>query len=79
VEAEKSTFRGEPSLQRSWCTAGLTTIFFVVYDDCSVETVWKNIKLYKITVLLNFRLKISADLFGSLELTLSAPLSFENF
>jgi hypothetical protein len=38
-------------------------------------TVWKNIKLDKMTA---FALKMSADLFGSLEITLSAQLSFEN-
>jgi hypothetical protein len=43
-----------------------------------VETDWENIKLDKMTLHLHFKLKISADFFGSLEITLSAQLSFEN-
>ncbi len=41
LEAEKSTFRGEPSFQRSECTAGLTatTILLLYFKDFSVLTV----------------------------------------
>jgi hypothetical protein len=45
LEAEKSTFWGELSFQRSECTAELTvaTILCVLYfKDFSVLTVWKN-------------------------------------
>ncbi len=77
------TFRGELSFQRSECTAGLTvaTIFYVLYfKDFSIFCVnsLKNKKLDKMTLNLHFTLKISADLFGSLEIKLSAQLSFEN-
>jgi hypothetical protein len=43
-----------------------------------VETVWKNINFDKMAPHIQVVLKITADLFGSLELTLSAQLSFEN-
>ncbi len=68
MKAEKSTFRGELSFQRSECTAGLTvaTIFVFWFKYYFMETVWKNIKLDKMTPHFNFKLKISADLFGSL-------------
>ncbi len=52
MEAEKSTFQGELSFQRSWCTSGLTvaTIFVVCFKYYFMETVWKNIKLDKIVL-----------------------------
>ncbi len=81
LEAEKSTFQGVLSFQRSECTAGLTmdTILCVLdFKDFSVLTVQKNKILDKITLHLHFTLKISEDLFGSLEIKLSAQPSFEN-
>ncbi len=61
LEAEKSTFRGELSFQRSECTAGLTvsTILCVFYlKDFSVLTVWKHNKLGKMTLHLHFHWNI---------------------
>jgi hypothetical protein len=43
-----------------------------------VKTICKNIKLDKNDSTFAFCIEISADLFGSLELTLSAQQSFEN-
>ncbi len=80
MEAEKSTFWGELSFQRSECTARFTlaTIFMLCFKDFFVLTVWKNKKFGKMTPHLRFKLKISVGIFDSLELTLSAQPSFEN-
>jgi hypothetical protein len=80
MEDEKSTFRGELSFQRSECTAGFTvaTIFLLCFKDLLLLTVWKNKKIGKMTPHFHFTLKIFADLFDSLELTLTAQPSFEN-
>jgi hypothetical protein len=81
MEAEKLTFRGELSFQRSECTAGFTvaTIFVLCFKDLFLVTVWKNKnKIGKMRPHLHFTLKISADLFDSLENTLSAQPLFEN-
>ncbi len=80
LEAEKSTFRGELSFQRSECTAGFTvaTIFMLCFKDFFVLTVWKNKKFGRMAPHLHFTLKISVGLFDSLELTLSAHLSLKN-
>jgi hypothetical protein len=53
--------------------------FFVLYfKDFSVLTVWTKKKLDRMTLHLHFTLEISADLFGSLKIKLSAQPSFEN-
>jgi hypothetical protein len=44
-----------------------------------VNSLKKTKKIGKMTLHLHFTLKISADLFGSLEIKLSAQPSFENF
>jgi hypothetical protein len=77
--AEKSTFRGELSFQRSECTAGLTlaTTFCAAYKDFC-ENSSENIKITSNDLHLHFVLKISTGLFGNLALTLSAQLSFQN-
>jgi hypothetical protein len=61
------------------CTAGLTeaTILCVLYFK-DVNSLKKQKNLTKRHFILHFTLKISADLFGSLEIKLSAQPSFEN-
>ncbi len=80
MEAEKSTFHGELSFQRSECTAGFTVakIFVLCFKHFFVLTVWKNKKFGKMTPHLHFTLNISAYLFDSLEFALSAQPSFKN-
>jgi hypothetical protein len=56
----------------------VATIFVLCFKDLFLLTVWKKKKNGKMTPHLHFTLNISADLFDSLELTLSAQLSFEN-
>ncbi len=77
----KSTFRGELSFQRSECTAGLTltTTFCAAYKDFC-ENSSENIKIRSkvIYICILYWKKISTGLFGSLALTLSAQLSFQN-
>jgi hypothetical protein len=80
MEAEKSTFRGELSFQRSEYTAGFTvaTSFVLCFKDLFLLKVWKKNKIGKMTLHLHFTLKVSAYLFDRLELALSAQPSFEN-
>ncbi len=80
LEAEKSTFRDELSFQRLECTAGYTvaTILYALYfKDFYVLTIYKNKKLGRM-IHFHFKFKLSADVFGSLDIKLSAQLSFEN-
>jgi hypothetical protein len=57
----------------------VATIFYVLYfKDFYVLTIYKNKKLGRMILHFHFTLKISADIFGSLDIKLSAQLSFEN-
>jgi hypothetical protein len=56
----------------------VATIFVLSFNNFFLLTVWKNKKFGKMAPHLHFTLKISADLFDSLELTLLAQPSFED-
>jgi hypothetical protein len=57
--------------------SGYTFLGVVFYRFFCVNSLKKQ-KIVKITLYLHFILKIPADLFGSLEIKLSAQPSFEN-
>ncbi len=74
VEAKKSTFRGELSFKRLECTAGLpvATIFVFITKTIFCQNLDKmNLHVY-------FILKLAANFFGNLALTLPFRLSFQN-
>jgi hypothetical protein len=58
--------------------SGHNILGVVFYRFFCVNSLKKQ-KLDKMTLYLHFTLKISTDLFGSLEIKLSAQPSFENF
>ncbi len=79
VEAEKSTFQGELSFQRSWCTAGITvTTIFVLIKKKFLLIHMRKTLIILMTLHLRFIFKRFAHRFGSLALTLSDQPSFQN-